>query len=63
MHRSSDSIGMLAAALAKAQAELDYQITPIETAIRDAVADFAARGLVPEAAVNLGAAAQRRLAA
>jgi dihydroflavonol-4-reductase len=40
---------------AKAQAELGYEITPIDDAIRDAVADFAARGLVPKAAGELAA--------
>ncbi len=31
----------------KAEHELGYEVTPIDDAIRDAVADFAARGLVP----------------
>lgn len=32
----------------KAERELGYEVTPIDDAIRDAVADFAARGLVPQ---------------
>jgi hypothetical protein len=32
----------------KAERELAYDVIPIDQAIRDAVADFAARGLVPE---------------
>ena len=32
---------------AKAEQELGYEVTPIDDAIRDAVHDFAARGLVP----------------
>jgi nucleoside-diphosphate-sugar epimerase len=31
----------------KAEKELGYEVVPIDAAIRDAVADFAARGLVP----------------
>ncbi|MFN2507871.1 MAG: NAD-dependent epimerase/dehydratase family protein [Chthoniobacterales bacterium] len=32
---------------AKAEKELGYEVVPIDAAIRDAIADFAARGLVP----------------
>jgi hypothetical protein len=32
---------------AKAERELGYETIPIEPAIRDAVSDFAARGMVP----------------
>ena len=31
----------------KAQAELGYELTPLDDAMRDAVNDFIARGLVP----------------
>jgi len=40
---------------AKAEKELGYEIVPIDSAIRDAVADFAARGLVPLSAPATGA--------
>ena len=36
----------------KAERELGYEVTPIDDAIRDAVADFAARGLVPKPISN-----------
>jgi dihydroflavonol-4-reductase len=36
----------------KAEAELGYQVIPISDAIRDAVNDFAARGLVPKPAAR-----------
>jgi hypothetical protein len=36
----------------KAEAELGYEVIPIDEAIRDAVDDFAARGLVPKPAAR-----------
>jgi hypothetical protein len=38
----------------KAERELGYEAIPIDTAIRDAVNDFAARGLVPRPAAANG---------
>ena len=39
----------------KAERELGYETVPIDNAIRDAVHDFAARGIVPRPAIRTGA--------
>lgn len=44
----------------RAENELGYEVVPIEKAIREAVADFVARGLVPgQSIAQLEGAAER----